>query len=31
MHRWKLGIDGYVMQYMIAGPVTEDKSEAKRS
>lgn len=24
MRRWKLGIDGYVMQYMIAGPVVEE-------
>lgn len=31
MHRWKLGIDGYVMQYMIAGPVTEDYDSDTRA
>ncbi len=31
MQRWKLGIDGYVMQYMIAGPVTEDYSSDTRA
>lgn len=31
MQRWKLGIDGYVMQYMIAGPVTEDYASDTRA
>ncbi|MDE6053736.1 MAG: hypothetical protein K2G55_08245 [Lachnospiraceae bacterium] len=31
MQRWKLGIDGYVMQYMIAGPVIEEYSSGTRA
>lgn len=31
MQRWKLGIDGYVMQYMIAGPVTGEYASDTRA
>lgn len=31
MQRWKLGIDGYVMQYMIAGPVTWEYASDTRA
>ncbi|MDE6998727.1 MAG: hypothetical protein K2P73_00265, partial [Lachnospiraceae bacterium] len=31
MQRWKLGTDGYVMQYMIAGPVTREYASDTRA